>query len=546
MTDTFANEKPIVGVVLDTERPSRWIAELLERLDEMSNLVWAVTYIEPRPSSTRTTTFPLSVRILQWLDLRSDSKRHANVLARQNIEPLLRNRATVHLQRSGAWPSAESPVERGVDVLLDLRETGATPWPSSDSFETWSLRVTGIVRGDKVPPLFWNIAANRRLCEVRLIQKRSAGERLARVSMVSLAPCAISLSQRTVFRRATELIARELRAVEAGLPSDPSRDPARVDGVPEVGLSGMSRNATTACARIAASRLKRAIQNRVRPPKYRWMLGIRPRLEAQLGSSQGYAPLIPPAGLSWADPFLVAEGDRTFVFYERWGAPDRSHGVIEVMEIGAAGAPSPPRVVLERDYHLSYPFVFRDNSEWFMIPESGANGTIELYRAAKFPYKWELDQVLIDGVNAQDATVLVRDGVWWLFTTINGAGGGDRDELSIFMSDDLRGKWKPHPLNPVVSDVRHARPAGPIFEYEGRLIRPSQDCSERYGGAIVFREIETLSRSEYSERTAAVQRPDWLPNLIGCHHYSHTAGWEMTDGCGTVPKIEARDRILEG
>jgi hypothetical protein len=50
-----------------------------------------------------------------------------------------------------------------------------------------------------------------------------------------------------------------------------------------------------------------------------------------------------------------------------------------------------PFAVLERSYHLSYPFIFRWGSDIFMIPETSDNRTVEVYRAVEFPGKWELE-----------------------------------------------------------------------------------------------------------------------------------------------------------
>ena len=39
-----------------------------------------------------------------------------------------------------------------------------------------------------------------------------------------------------------------------------------------------------------------------------------------------------------------------------------------------------------------------------MMPESGQNRTLELYRAERFPDRWTLDRVLISGAEIGDAT----------------------------------------------------------------------------------------------------------------------------------------------
>ena len=60
-------------------------------------------------------------------------------------------------------------------------------------------------------------------------------------------------------------------------------------------------------------------------------------------------------------------------------------GVISHCRLDSEGKASEPRMVLERPYHLSYPFVFRWNADVFMLPETGQNNAVELYRAQEFP-----------------------------------------------------------------------------------------------------------------------------------------------------------------
>jgi len=54
-------------------------------------------------------------------------------------------------------------------------------------------------------------------------------------------------------------------------------------------------------------------------------------------------------------------------------------------------------------------------------------------------------------------------------------------------------------LNPIVSDVCRARPAGRILRDGRRLLRPGQDCSGSYGSAVVLSEILRLGPTDYEE-----------------------------------------------
>jgi hypothetical protein len=215
--------------------------------------------------------------------------------------------------------------------------------------------------------------------------------------------------------------------------------------------------------------------------------------------AQSFHVIPDDGGRFYADPFLCSAGGRTFLFVEEYPYADR-RGFISAAEIVDGRLVSPPVAVLKRPYHLSYPFVFEHEGDYWMIPETGENRSVELYRATEFPWKWTLSKTLMEGAVFSDATVLFHDGLWWLFVSVDWFGSATQDELSIFYSETIAGEWKPHPANPVKSDGRFSRPAGRIIQQNGRLFRPAQDCDRTYGGGIVWFEITELTPTAFSER----------------------------------------------
>ena len=258
---------------------------------------------------------------------------------------------------------------------------------------------------------------------------------------------------------------------------------------------------------------------------YRRVSGERPGIKA----GPPFVRLAHPPRRSFADPFVIAEGNRSFIFFEDYDAAT-GRGSISYVALNGDGPPSEPVRALERGYHLSYPFLFEHEGERYMIPETSAVRRIELYRATRFPDEWELDQVLIDDIEAVDATLFHRDGRFWLFANVSETGGPTVDELFLFHSESLRGPWEPHPCNPIVSDVRRARPAGQLFEWDGKLIRPSQDCSARYGSAIVFNQVTDMSPSEYTEVPLGRVDAAWRKGNLGSHTYNFDGRVEVVDG----------------
>ena len=96
-----------------------------------------------------------------------------------------------------------------------------------------------------------------------------------------------------------------------------------------------------------------------------------------------YRALVPPPGRSWADPFPVVD-DGTFLgFRDLPHSPRKGH--ISVMQRTNEGWTTPVPV-LTREYHLSYPFVFRWNDDWYLMPETAHAMRLEVYRATCFPY----------------------------------------------------------------------------------------------------------------------------------------------------------------
>jgi hypothetical protein len=167
-----------------------------------------------------------------------------------------------------------------------------------------------------------------------------------------------------------------------------------------------------------------------------------------------------------------------------------------------------------------------------MIPESCSNRTVDLYRCTQFPCDWEFERNIMEDVRAVDTTLFFYNKRWWLFTVLEEIEGMETCETELFLyySDDIfKGEWKSHPLNPVVADSRVARPAGNIFIEDGKIYRPSQDCSVRYGNALNLIEITTLSETQYEERIIYKERPDRSTKLKGMHTFNSSCGFSIID-----------------
>jgi len=243
-----------------------------------------------------------------------------------------------------------------------------------------------------------------------------------------------------------------------------------------------------------------------------------------------FKEVIPPKDRFWADPHVIRADGHYFVFIEEYFYKNRK-AHISVIEIDGHGNYHEPLRVLEKDYHLSYPFVFQWENHFYMVPESAENETIELYECTEFPHKWKFKMNLMENIKAVDTTLFQYQGKWWLFTGIaKGPGSSPLVELFLFFSNRLFTKeWTPHPLNPIIPDVTKARPAGRLFTTNDRIFRPSQDSSKTYGYGFYINEVQLLSETGYLETEWLSVRPDWNRKILGTHTYSNVGELTIID-----------------
>ena len=115
------------------------------------------------------------------------------------------------------------------------------------------------------------------------------------------------------------------------------------------------------------------------------------------------------------------------------------------------------------------------------------------------------------------------------------------DTLHLFYSDSLlHDEWKPHPLNPIVSNISCARPAGNIYKKNNKIYRPAQNCSLHYGYAIEIMEITILDEYNYAEEKSNAILPAWDKKVSSIHTINSLDGITIVDA-----KI-SRNRYFNG
>lgn len=338
-------------------------------------------------------------------------------------------------------------------------------------------------------------------------------------------PFSVAQNRANLFRKTALFAERELRRLQhlgadslngaAGLPLPP-RDPPPTTG-----------EMLQAALGIGARIVRRGLQKLGCVDQ--WFIAYRFGAPSWDGDLPGFTRLLPPKDRIWADPFPLYRDGRYFIFFEEViFATGKGH--IAVLEVRPDGSHSEPVKVLECPYHLSYPFLIEQDGELFMVPESGQNRSVELYRCLHFPDRWQLEKVLLRDIACADATFHRSDGHWWMFVNIGAEGTELYDELHLYYADELQGEWQAHPCNPVKSDVCSARPAGRLFLHHGALHRPAQICAPLYGSGVVIAEVQQLTPLAYRERQVARILPSPGRGVLGIHTLNRSGDLNVVDG----------------
>jgi len=230
-----------------------------------------------------------------------------------------------------------------------------------------------------------------------------------------------------------------------------------------------------------------------------------------------------------ADPFVIKKGDAHFCFVEDYDYRTQK-GSISAYKIYSSGHES-VGVVLDEDFHLSYPFIFEYDNDIYMCPETHEKKEIRIYKCLEFPNKWEFHKTLMRDVSAVDTNIFEYNGKWWLFTNFERSVVEDHDcQLHIFYSDSpLTDKWVAHEANPVIFDPLLARNGGIIIN-DSEVYRVFQRQGfDMYGEACGIAKIVNLSATDYKEEVCATIEPKFFNNIKGTHTYNFNSNLIVLD-----------------
>jgi hypothetical protein len=507
-----------VGLVVDRDRPSPWVDALLSLLRQIPGL---------------------DVRLLALTSrLRAPAKRPSWLTDRLYSASRAKFDPFGDAEFDGAEPadpqSAEAIRAAGCGILVWL---GRRKAPDVDLGGLAKHGAFTVRLGERDRPIpFWDEVADGQPTSTATIDWHVSsfghGRAIRKVETSTFQGLLFTLNAEEPLAGVIRTLASLCLEIHKGARQWAERSRALADEPMEADIPPEYQT-TFEAGRFVAKRLARSAYYRwkTRGKNLRWFVAMRRNSGGSITDPDrldltGFREVPLPLGTeAMADPFLCEAEGRNYLLFEEVAA-GTSRGRLGCLEVFEDGSCSEMKTILDRPYHLSYPCAVPANGELFLLPESYEAGRVDLYRFTRFPWEVELVAPLVEGLALVDTTPVFVNNRWYFFTTT----APPFLETLLFWSDRLDGAWNLHPSSPISCSVRNSRSAGNLFWKEGRLYRPAQDCSERYGYAIRVNEVARLTESEFEERRVNWIPPAWRPGLLGTHTWNESSRLQALDG----------------
>lgn len=246
---------------------------------------------------------------------------------------------------------------------------------------------------------------------------------------------------------------------------------------------------------------------------------------------------------SWfADPFILdVTDDEIVLLVEEFYKPIHRGRISKLRIDRHENKLTSIDVVLQLPTHLSFPVLIRRNSDFgrkldalwgdaegayvYLMPENGASGMLSVYKYWPDENRIARQDSVLDAA-VEDAIPMTIDSETYLFCTPRSNPNGN--VLEVY-------KWNERgifvPFAHYKFDENVARMAGMFYRYDGRLIRPTQECNVQYGHAVTLQEVgrsdSGFSFTELRRMYSANPKLD-----VGSHTFNMYKDVIVTDALG--------------
>lgn len=238
----------------------------------------------------------------------------------------------------------------------------------------------------------------------------------------------------------------------------------------------------------------------------------------------------------YADPLIFTYNGETYVFMEAYNKKKKK-GAIAYSLINESGI-SVPEIIIEESYHMSFPLVFEWDECIYMIPETEANDSINIYKCCNFPNKWILHQSIKTDIKIVDSIILDKseERMQFLASTFDIKNVKLVKHILYYLNSDVEGKFSIE-IQDEVSDCFDyvQRNAGQLISVNEKNILVSQRSTDAvYGYSLLFFYIKSINPFIYDKSNMIEIQPKDIKlnanvNILGVHTYSRNEKFELID-----------------
>lgn len=214
-----------------------------------------------------------------------------------------------------------------------------------------------------------------------------------------------------------------------------------------------------------------------------------------------------------ADPFIFVEDSVHYIFFEHQAEGNANIGLLTSRngeDFKFEGD------ILDEEFHLSFPQVFKWGGEYYMLPESKQSGNVLLYKADSFPRKWSVSDTLIKDVTFKDPAILISDSIKLISVS------DENLKQILYSSENLTGPWvKCNLFKERYGD--ETRAGGNFFQVGDEWFLPLQRNNRGYGSGISLYKLKYTNKEIKFEKYAEsyldkIDTLKWFNR--GMHHLS--------------------------
>lgn len=182
--------------------------------------------------------------------------------------------------------------------------------------------------------------------------------------------------------------------------------------------------------------------------------------------------------------------------------------------------------VLELSTHLSYPHPIVCDGMMYVCPENCAAKEVAIY---EFDGNSLIEKVEILSKGYVDTQIFHLEDKFYAFTseTFPQLNGGS-NILEIFVSDKLNGPYTY--FQTINNHSIEERGAGIIFKYQDFIVRPTQDCNERYGSGVIFKALKLIDGRFVQSEIGRIKAKKQYKNGLCFHTFSVYDSMAAVDG----------------